>query len=253
MHAAITRARVMYVILAAVAAIFLGLGIAPIGPAAMPIDLPADLLGGPRGARRAPLGGVRRLCSGAVQEERGSLCREQLSPILSLRQCCFGPPQCSQHLGTHEPCLTLPKYGRRSAPRWPPPRLRASRLRRVPRTQPMRAPAACATRSPGGHRSAPREAGSFGEVAGAQMVAFEQCGFGQQGKKMCLVQHVATRLAGRKRRSGDLLSATRITSEYCNMGCVPRPHGGQGHVVAHLKQEGSRPFEETQRIGQAPD
>jgi hypothetical protein len=41
MHAAITRAHVMFVILAAVAAIFLGLGIAPIETStAMPIACP---------------------------------------------------------------------------------------------------------------------------------------------------------------------------------------------------------------------
>ena len=41
MHAAITRARVMFVILTAVAAIFLGLGIAPIETStAMPISCP---------------------------------------------------------------------------------------------------------------------------------------------------------------------------------------------------------------------
>ena len=37
MHTAITRARVMYVILAAVAAIILSLGLAPVGPAVMPL------------------------------------------------------------------------------------------------------------------------------------------------------------------------------------------------------------------------
>jgi hypothetical protein len=41
MHAAITRARVMYVILAAVAAVLLSLGLAPIEPSmAMPVGCP---------------------------------------------------------------------------------------------------------------------------------------------------------------------------------------------------------------------